>query len=88
MPMAVLLVSGHRADVLSLRAAHKLADLGITGLTVLGDEHALALVLEGWAFDPAKAFEAAEAVLPAGGSQPQVLEAQFHVAVHCGPAGG
>lgn len=88
MPMAVLLVSGHRADVLSVHAAHKLADLGITGLTVLGDEHALALVLEGWAFDPARASEAAEAVLPAGVLQPLILETQFHVVVRCGPEGG
>jgi hypothetical protein len=86
--MAVLLVSGYRADVLSVHAAHKLAELGITGLTVLGDEHALALVLEGWAFDPARASEAAEAVLPSGVLQPLILETQFHVAVRCGPEGG
>ena len=83
MPMAVVLVSGHRADVLSVHAAHKLADLGITGMTVLGDEHALALVLEGWAFDPARASEAAQAVLPAGDLQLLILQTQFHVAVHC-----
>jgi hypothetical protein len=86
--MAVLLVSGHRADVLTVQAAHKLAELGITALTVLGDEHALALVLEGWAFDPARASEAAQAVLPAGGLQPLILATQFHVAVRCGPEGG
>jgi hypothetical protein len=88
MPMAVLLISGHRAQPLSLEAAHKLADLGITGITVLGDEHALALVFEGWAFDPARATEAAEAVLPNGVLQPLILEAQFHMSVRCGPGGG
>jgi len=88
MPMALVLVSGHRAEVLSVHVAHKLADLGITGMTVLGDERALALVLEGWAFDPARASEAAEAVLPAGLLGPLILETQFHVAVRCGPEGG
>jgi hypothetical protein len=88
MPIAVLLVSGHRADVLNVQAAHKLADLGITSMTVLGDENALALVLEGWAFDPSRASEAAEAVLPAGVLQPLILETQFRVAVRCGPEGG
>ncbi len=34
MPMALLLVSGHRADIPSLQSAHKLADLGITAVTV------------------------------------------------------
>jgi hypothetical protein len=87
MPMAVLLVSGHRAEVLSVEAAHRLADLGITGMTVLGDGHPLALVLEGWAFDPARASEAAEAILPAGALGPMILETQFHVAVRCGPQG-
>jgi len=86
MPMALLLVSGHRADIPSLHSAHKLADLGITAITVLGDEETLALVLEGWAFDPARASEAAEAVLPT--LQPLILKTQFHVAVRCGSAGG
>ncbi len=86
MPMALLLVSGHRADIPSLQSAHKLADLGITAITVLGDEETLALVLEGWAFDPARASEAAEAVLPM--LQPLILKTQFHVAVRCGSAGG
>lgn len=54
-------------------------------LTVLGNEHAIALVLEGWAFDPARASKAAESVLPAGVLGPLILETQFHVAVRCGP---
>jgi hypothetical protein len=86
MPMALLLVSGHRADIPSVHAAHKLADLGITRITVLGDGQTLALVLEGWAFDPARASEAAATVLPT--LQPLILETQFHVAVRCGPEGG
>jgi hypothetical protein len=68
--MVVVLLSGHPADVLSVPAADKLADLGITGMTVLGDDHAVALVLEGWAFDPATASEAAQAVLRLEGCSP------------------
>lgn len=88
MPMAVLLVSGHRVDIPSLRAARALAELGTTGVTVLSGNQTLALVLEGWAFDPVRAFEAAEDVLPAGIAQPSILETQFHVTVHGGPEGG
>jgi hypothetical protein len=86
MPMALLLVRGHRADIPSVHAVHKLADLGITGVTVLGDEQTLALVLEGWAFDPARASDAAGVILPT--LRPLILETQFHVAVRCGPEGG
>jgi hypothetical protein len=81
MPMALVLVSGQQADVPSVHAGRRLADLGISGITVLSDEHTVALVLEGWAFDPARTAEAAELLLPPGASPPLVLKTQFHVTV-------
>ena len=38
-----------------------LARLGITSVSLLRDEHTAGLVLEGWAFDPARAEEAVRA---------------------------
>ena len=88
MPTAVLLVSKHRADALSVDAGRRLAELGITGITVLGDERTLAVVLEGWAFDPTRATEAAEVLLPPRALPPVILAMQFHVTVRGGPDGG
>jgi hypothetical protein len=39
-----------------------LARLGVTSVSLLRDEQTAGLVLEGWAFDPARAGEAARAV--------------------------
>ena len=46
------------------------------------------LLISGHPFDPARATEAAEAVLPNGLLQPLILETQFHMSVRCGPVGG
>jgi hypothetical protein len=43
-------------------ALERLAHLGVTSVSLLRDESTVGLVLEGWAFDPARACEAACAV--------------------------
>jgi hypothetical protein len=52
--------------VLGPDAAQRLGSLGITRVALLRDLYSTAIVLEGWAFDPARTGEAIRAVFPAG----------------------
>lgn len=49
-------------------AAQRLGSLGITRIALLRDLSSNAVVLVGWAFDPARIDEAIRAVFPAGGA--------------------
>jgi hypothetical protein len=69
----------------------RLAELGVTSLSVLRDEQTTALALQGWAFDPTRSAEAAAQALTGGQSavrvlQP-VLESEIHRAPHSPPGG-
>jgi hypothetical protein len=44
-------------------AVTALAGLGVTGIAVVGDDRTLALVVEGWAFDPRRSAEAVTAAI-------------------------
>jgi hypothetical protein len=57
--MIVVLLEEH-ADEFSLRqeAASELARLGVTGVALARDEQTVAVVLEGWLFDPLAASPA------------------------------
>lgn len=60
MAMVLLLVEGNGDDVaISSRMAHELAHLGVTSIAICHDQRTVGIVLEGWAFDPASADEAA-----------------------------
>jgi hypothetical protein len=52
--------------VLGPSVAERLGNLGITRIALLRDLSSTAVVLEGWAFDPARADEAIRAVFPVG----------------------
>lgn len=66
--MGTALLISHGAEaVTGPLAAARLAALGVTRVSLLQDEGATAVVLEGWAFDPAYASRATEIVFPAGG---------------------
>lgn len=65
--MVVLLLD--RADpdvVVSAASAARLTALGITSVSIVSDDAGVGVVLEGWAFDPASATQAAEALGAAG----------------------
>jgi hypothetical protein len=49
-------------------AAERLGNLGITRIALLRDTSSTAVVLEGWAFDPARTDEATQTLFPAGGA--------------------
>lgn len=65
MSMAML-VGGRDIDqpVVGPVAVGRLAALGITRISLLGDQSGFGVVLEGWAFDPARIDEAVRAVFP------------------------
>lgn len=64
----VLLVAARHAGepVVGPDVAERLANLGISRITLLRDPSSTAVILEGWAFDPARTDEATGAVFPAG----------------------
>ena len=68
--VTVLLVAG-RPDgepVVGPDVAERLATLGISRITLLRDPSSTAVILEGWAFDPARINEATGALFPTGGA--------------------
>ena len=66
----VMLVADIQAGepVLGPDAAERLGSLGITRIALLRDLSSTAVVLEGWAFDPARTDEATRVGFPAGGA--------------------
>jgi hypothetical protein len=48
--------------------AERLATFGISRITLLRDPSSTGVILEGWAFDPARTNEATEAMFPTGGA--------------------
>ena len=69
MAMVVLLLSARQEEItLGPESAAQLAAQGVTRAAVLRDRDEIAVVLEGWAFEPGRSMEAAvEAVLGIGG---------------------
>ncbi len=69
MTMVMLIADiGAGEPALGPDAAERLGSLGITRIALLRDLSSTAVVLEGWAFDPARTDEATRAVFPAGGA--------------------
>lgn len=62
-------------------AAGRLAALGITRISLLGDQAGFGVVLEGWAFDPAHVDEAVRTVFPDGREAVRVFGEIEQVAV-------
>ena len=54
----VLLAASQNESSLSPGAVTALAQLGVTGISVVRDDRTLGLVVEGWAFDPRRSAEA------------------------------
>ena len=67
-------------------ALEALARLGVTSISLLRDERTAGLVLEGWAFDPARASEAVRAAVGARQGV-RTLEPLMQMAVSATPAG-
>ena len=68
-------------------AAEALAALGITRVSLLADPTGIGVVLEGWAFDPARIDAAVRAVFPDMSAAVRVFHEIEHVAVAAGLEG-
>ncbi len=65
----VLMLWPAKADLrIGSAQASQLAALGVTSLALMRDDESVGVVLDGWAFDPARSARAAAAVL---GAEPQ-----------------
>ena len=69
------------APMLDEPALDKLRQLGVTTIELLRDERTFGLVLEGWAFDPVRAADAAHAALRVRDRNVQALHQLAHIAV-------
>jgi len=82
--MAVAMLVGGRElgqPVVGPKAVSRLAELGITRVSLLGDQAGIGVVLEGWAFDPARIDEAVREGFPDTGDAVRVFREIEHVAV-------
>jgi hypothetical protein len=82
----VMLVAGRETaePVVGPEAAERLAQLGITRVSLLSDQSGIGVVLEGWAFNPATVDAAVLAIFPDGSAGVRILREVEHVAVAIG----
>lgn len=78
-----MLVAGPGTDepIVGPEAAERLAQLGISRISLLADRSGVGVVLEGWAFDPTRIREAVQAMFPDGSADVRILHEVEHVAV-------
>ncbi len=82
--MAMLIVLMDRDDRQALLTPSHVAALGRLGVAsvgLAGDERTLAVVVEGWCFDPVSAADTAHAALGVADREVQTLYQLAHVAV-------
>lgn len=81
MALLVVLVPADQGEVpLGSAAVEALARLGVTSVSLARDEHTAAVILEGWAFDPARA-DAALTALGTGADNARTLQPVAQMAV-------
>lgn len=86
MAIVMLVAEIHAGEpVLGPNVAERLGSLGITRVSLLRDQSSTALVLEGWAFDPARTDEAIRAVFPVGGASLRKFHEVQQVGVSSAP---
>jgi hypothetical protein len=83
--MVVLLPASEAEPTLPPAAVSKLTRLGVTSVALVRDERTLALVVEGWAFEPSRSAETVVAALSADGARAQTLHPIAEMAVSPAP---
>lgn len=73
--------AGAGEPVVGPSSAARLGRIGVSHITLLRDRVSTAVVLEGWAFDPAGIDEAVRAVFADRGSQVRTFHEVEHVAI-------
>ena len=82
MATIVVLIEGERAAAaIDPAAVSELGRLGVTSVAVLHDDAGIGVVLEGWAFDPARAGERAAAVVAGRRECSRMLHPLLHAAI-------
>lgn len=86
--LVLLLEEKGREPALSQRVLGELARLGVTSVSLLRDEGMVGLVLEGWAFDPARSADAARAAVAGAETGARMLHPLVQMAVSTAPTSG
>ena len=82
MAIAMLVAGPDAAEpIVGPEVAARLAELGISRISLLADRSGVGVVLEGWAFDPARIDDAVLAIFPVSGDRVRVLHEVELVAV-------
>jgi len=82
MAIAMLVAGQDTAEpIVGPEAAERLAQLGISRISLLADSSGIGVVLEGWAFDPTRIEEAVLVMFPDGTAGLRILHEIEHVAV-------
>jgi hypothetical protein len=88
--VVVLVPASEGEPSLRPAAIARLAELGITSVAVVGDQETVGLVVEGWAFDPARSTGAVVDALAGSASRARALHPvlEFVVPVNRPETGG
>jgi hypothetical protein len=87
--VVVLLPASEQEPSLRPAAVAELARLGVTSVSLVSDDQTLALVVEGWAFDPAGSAEAVVAAVAGPRVEARTLHPLLHMAIStAAPHGG
>lgn len=88
MAMLVVLIPASEAEPsLQPTVLSRLARLGVTSVAVVRDDLTLALVVEGWAFDPSRSAEAVIGAVAAPASRARTLYPVMQMAVSAAASG-
>jgi hypothetical protein len=79
--VVVLLPASENEPSLQPAAVSELGRLGVTSVSLARDDRTLALVVEGWAFDPGRSAEAVVAAVAGPRSGARTLHPLLHMAV-------
>jgi hypothetical protein len=71
-----------------LDVAERLAEFGISRMSLLRDRSSVGIVLEGWAFDPTQTGEVVRVLFPVGVAEVRVFREVENVVVTSNPAEG
>jgi hypothetical protein len=85
--LVVLIPAAEAEPSLQPTALSKLARLGVTSVAVVRDDLTLALVIEGWAFDPSRSAEAVIGAVAAPASRARTLYPVMQMAVSAAASG-
>jgi hypothetical protein len=79
--IVVLLPASENEPSLQPAAVSELGRLGVTSVSLARDDKTVALVVEGWAFDPSRSAEAVVAAVAGPRSRARMLHPLLHMAV-------